>query len=70
MTVEMNETTWTEHVAQQAGLNDDTGELPAWTDLLVESEIRVRELIRAHPVGFVVGAAALGFAVARLVRDE
>jgi hypothetical protein len=70
MSVETNDSTWTETMAEQTGLNDENGELPAWAELLAESETQLRDLIRAHPVGFVVGAAAIGFAVARLMRDE
>ena len=33
-------------------------------------EERVLEAIRAHPLASLLGAAALGFLVARLVRDE
>jgi hypothetical protein len=31
---------------------------------------RVREAIRAHPLASLLGAAALGFLVARLTRNE
>jgi hypothetical protein len=37
---------------------------------LVESEARMREFIRAHPLPVVLGALVLGFAVARWVRED
>jgi len=37
---------------------------------LREGEERVREFIREHPVPVVLGALALGYAVARLLRDD
>jgi hypothetical protein len=40
-----------------------------WLGALEEREAQARELIRAHPVASVLGAAALGFAIARLVRS-
>ncbi|MFI5320712.1 MAG: hypothetical protein ACHQ6V_14150 [Myxococcota bacterium] len=40
-----------------------------WLAALEEREAQARELIRAHPVATVLGAAALGFAIARLVRS-
>ena len=41
-----------------------------WLGALEEREAQARELIRAHPVAAVLGAAALGFAIARLVRSD
>lgn len=41
-----------------------------WLGALEEREAQARELIRAHPVAAVLGAAALGFAIARLVRSN
>jgi hypothetical protein len=41
-----------------------------WQSELEEREAQARELIRAHPVVAVLGAAALGFAIARLVRSD
>ena len=41
-----------------------------WLGALEEREAQARELIRAHPVVAVVGAAALGFAIARLLRSD
>jgi hypothetical protein len=41
-----------------------------WQGELEEREAQARELIRAHPVAAVLGAAALGFAIARLVRSS
>jgi hypothetical protein len=35
-----------------------------------EGEEMVREFIRRHPVPVVLGALALGFAVARLLRED
>ncbi len=37
---------------------------------LREGEERVRDFIRRHPVPVVLGALALGFAVARLLRED
>jgi hypothetical protein len=42
---------------------------PDWQSALAEREEQARELIRAHPVAAILTAAALGFAVARLVRS-
>jgi hypothetical protein len=33
-------------------------------------EHRLQDAVRAHPVRYLLGAAALGFVVARLVRRE
>jgi hypothetical protein len=41
-----------------------------WQGALEEREAQARELIRAHPVAAVLGAAALGFVIARLVRGD
>ncbi len=41
-----------------------------WQSALAEGEAQARELIRSHPVAAVLGAAALGFAIARLVRGD
>jgi hypothetical protein len=40
-----------------------------WQRVLLDGEEQARDLIRAHPVATLVGAAALGFALARLVRE-
>ena len=71
MSVETNRANWTEATESDAQADGANGEeLPAWAELLEETETVARDLIRAHPVAFVIGAAVLGFAVARLVRDE
>ena len=41
-----------------------------WQAALSDREARARELIRAHPVASLVGAALVGCAIARLVRDR
>jgi hypothetical protein len=41
------------------------GSLPHGVQTLVDREARVREFIRSHPLPVVLGAFALGFAVAR-----
>jgi hypothetical protein len=41
-----------------------------WQDALAQREAQARELIRAHPVAAVLGAAAIGFAIARLMRGD
>lgn len=41
-----------------------------WQSALAEREEQARDLIRAHPVAAVLGAAALGFVIARLIRDD
>lgn len=41
-----------------------------WQSALAEREAQARDLIRAHPVAAVLGAAALGFVIARLIRDD
>ena len=46
------------------------GLLPQGVHALVEQEARVRELIRSHPLPVVLGALALGFAVARWMRED
>lgn len=43
---------------------------PDWQGALEEGEAQARELIRAHPVALVLGAAALGFVIARLMRGD
>jgi hypothetical protein len=40
-----------------------------WQRALIDGEDQARDLIRAHPVAALVGAAVLGFALARLVRE-
>jgi hypothetical protein len=42
---------------------------PSLVDAWSEQQERLRGLIRAHPVWVVCGALALGFVVARSVRD-
>jgi hypothetical protein len=42
---------------------------PSLVDAWSEQEARLREFIRAHPLAVVCGALALGFVVARSVRD-
>ena len=37
---------------------------------VVEQEARVREFIRSHPLPVVLGALALGFSVARWMRED
>ncbi|HEU4430240.1 MAG TPA: hypothetical protein VFT98_15880 [Myxococcota bacterium] len=44
--------------------------LERWQAALSEREEQARELIRAHPVASLLGAAALGFAIARLLRER
>jgi hypothetical protein len=39
-----------------------------WQRALANREDQARELIRAHPVATLLGAAALGFTLARIVR--
>jgi len=69
MSTETEETTWTDQdVEHDPAHNGDAA--PPWGDLIAESEAALRDMIRTHPVGFMIGAAVLGFAVARLVRDE
>jgi len=46
------------------------GLLPQSVQALVEQEARVREFIRSHPLSVVLGALALGFAVARWMRED
>lgn len=43
---------------------------PDWQGALEEGEAQARELIREHPVAAVLGAAALGFVIARLMRGD
>ena len=38
--------------------------------LLLEQESRAREFIRAHPLGVVLSALALGYIAARLMRED
>jgi hypothetical protein len=38
--------------------------------MLLEQENRAREFIRAHPLGVVLSALALGFIAARLMRED
>jgi hypothetical protein len=38
--------------------------------LLLAQEGRAREFIRAHPIGVVLSALALGFIAARLMRED
>jgi hypothetical protein len=38
-------------------------------DTLAEQERRMREFIRSHPLAVVAGALALGFVVARAIRE-
>ena len=40
-----------------------------WQSVILDTEDQARDLIRAHPVATLVGAALLGFALARLVRE-
>jgi len=44
--------------------------LERWQAALSEREAQARELIRAHPVASLLGAAAIGFALARLMRER
>ena len=46
------------------------GLLPQSVHALVEQKTRVREFIRSHPLPVVLGALALGFAVARWMRED
>ena len=46
------------------------GFFPQSVHALVEQEARVREFIRSHPLPVVLGALALGFAVARWMRED
>ncbi len=46
------------------------GLLPQSVHALVEREAHVREFIRSHPLSVVLGALALGFAVARWMRED
>ena len=46
------------------------GFFPHSVHALVDREARVREFIRSHPLPVVLGALALGFAVARWVREN
>ncbi len=51
---------------------DPRGGRPAdfdWASALADGEAQARDLIRSHPVTAVLAAAALGFVIARLVRD-
>lgn len=41
-----------------------------WQSALADREAQARELIRSHPVAAVMGAALIGFALARLIRDS
>lgn len=41
-----------------------------WRSMLTAREEQARDLIRAHPIASLLGAAVLGFAIARLVREE
>jgi hypothetical protein len=41
-----------------------------WRGVLADQEEWARELIRAHPVVAVAASAALGFLIARLLREE
>ena len=38
--------------------------------LLLAQESRAREFIRAHPLGVVLSALALGYVAARLLRED
>lgn len=51
--------------------SDEFGEplSPSLRETLTAQEDHLRELIRAHPVAAVVGGLALGFVVARLLRE-
>jgi hypothetical protein len=42
---------------------------PTVMDTLAEQEDRMREFIRSHPLSVVFGALALGFVVARTMRE-
>ena len=46
------------------------GLLPQGVHALFEQEARVREFIRSHPLPVVLGALALGFAIARWMRED
>jgi len=46
------------------------GFFPQRVHALVEQEARVREFIRSHPLPVILGALALGFAVARWMRED
>jgi len=46
------------------------GFFPQSVHALVEQKARVREFIRSHPLPVVLGALALGFAVARWMRED
>jgi hypothetical protein len=46
------------------------GLLPQSVRALVEQESRVRAFIQSHPLMVVLGALALGFSVARWMREE
>ena len=46
------------------------GLLPQSMRALVEQKARVGEFIRSHPLPVVLGALALGFAVARWMRED
>jgi hypothetical protein len=50
-------------------LEDEAPAAFDWQGELEAREAQARELIRTHPVACVLAAAALGFAVARLVRS-
>ena len=53
------------------GTSDEFGELlpHSLRQTLSEQENQLRELIRAHPLAAVLGGLALGFVVARLLRE-
>jgi hypothetical protein len=38
--------------------------------MLLEQENRAREFIRAHPLGVVLSALAIGYVAARLLRED
>jgi hypothetical protein len=46
------------------------GLLPQSVHALALQENRVREFIRSHPLPVVLGALALGFVVARWIRED
>ena len=48
----------------------ESDDFPQTKHALAESEARMREFIRAHPLPVVLGAIVLGFAVARWIRED
>jgi hypothetical protein len=55
--------------SESAGLRELPDRPIDWRRALMEREDQARELIRAHPVATLLGAAAFGFLLARLVRE-